>query len=30
MGIPRFSPEFKEETVKQVVEQGCPVVKLLN
>lgn len=25
MSTPRFTPEFKEEAVRQIVERGCPV-----
>ena len=28
MGTPRFTPEFKEEAVKQVVERGYPVAEV--
>jgi len=28
MGSPRFTPEFKEEAVKQVVERGYSVVEV--
>ena len=29
MGTPRFTPEFKEEAVKQVVERGYPVAEVV-
>lgn len=28
MGTPRFTPEFKEEAVKQVVKRGYPVAEV--
>ncbi len=30
MGTPRFSPEFKEEAVKQVTERGYPVAEVAD
>ena len=30
MGTPRFTPEFKEEAVRQVTERGYSVADVLN
>ena len=30
MGTPRFSPEFKQEAVKQVTERGYPVAEVAD
>lgn len=30
MGTPRFTPEFKEEAVKQVAEWGYPLAKVAD
>ena len=30
MGTPRFTPEFKEEAVRQIMERGDSVAKVSN
>jgi transposase-like protein len=30
MGTPRFTPEFKEEAVRQITERGYSVADVLN
>ncbi|HCB0034137.1 TPA: transposase [Klebsiella pneumoniae] len=28
MGTPRFTPEFKEETVRQITGRGCSIAEV--